>query len=258
MPPPPPPPQRNIVTEIQAWLMALPIVTRFLFVSTITITLVCNIGLISPQYMIFRLPLVVYKLQVWRLFTAFFVNQLSFNFLIHLYFLYQYSKNLETSLFSNRPADYAFFIAFSMATILILGWIVNSVSFSESLLLAIIYVWSQYFREMDVSFMFGVRFKAVFLPWAMVAMDYLMGYGLNIGKVVGILVGHFYYFLEKVYPESNGQAKILQTPAIFERFLPSNQQGGDGQGYTFTPPNRQNGPNGPNNGGHSWGPGRRL
>jgi len=46
-----------------------------------------------------------------------FFGKLSFGFLMHLYFLYNYSKSLETEHFVGRTADYVFFLTF-VATIL--------------------------------------------------------------------------------------------------------------------------------------------
>lgn len=49
--------------------------------------------------------------------TFVFFGKLSFGFLMHLYFLYNYSKSLETEHFVGRTADYVFFLTF-VATIL--------------------------------------------------------------------------------------------------------------------------------------------
>ncbi|RKO89458.1 hypothetical protein BDK51DRAFT_40926 [Blyttiomyces helicus] len=55
-----------------------------------------------------------------------------------------------------------------------------------------------------------------------------------ISKLVGIAVGHSYYFLDKIYPAANGGRRILYTPQILHDYFPS--EGGVGQGYTYTPP----------------------
>jgi hypothetical protein len=53
--------------------------------------------------------------QLWRVVTSvLFAGQLSFQFLMSLFMLYTYSKQLELEHFTGRTADYMVFVAFSV------------------------------------------------------------------------------------------------------------------------------------------------
>lgn len=65
--------------------------------------------------------------------------------------------------------------------------------------MVITYLWSRYFAEMTVSFLFGIRFKARYLPLALLALEAVMG-GNIIGGLLGIMVGHLYWFLREEWP----------------------------------------------------------
>jgi hypothetical protein len=97
--------------------------------------------------------------QLWRLVTCFFFDKLGLNFAVNLYFLYKNSLELETTLFAGRTADYVFFVLFQMVTLLAAGIWMKMMLLTEGLILAIIYLWAQFYRDRTVSFMFGFQFK---------------------------------------------------------------------------------------------------
>jgi hypothetical protein len=57
--------------------------------------------------------------------------------------------------------------------------------------------------EQTTRFMFGITFKTVYFPWALVALTVLLG-GSPVNQLCGIAAGHLYYFLEDIYPRQNG------------------------------------------------------
>lgn len=57
-----------------------------------------------------------------------------------------------------------------------------------------------------------IRFQALYFPWVLVAFDFLMG-GFPLPEILGIFVGHIYFFLEYIYPTTGG-IRILKTPQI--------------------------------------------
>lgn len=71
--------------------------------------------------------------------------------------------------------------------------------------------------------MFGViSFTAPYLPWVMLGFGFLVGNPIDM-SIVGIVVGHMYYFLEYVYPvvaEIRGwkRKRLLVPPRAF-RYL---------------------------------------
>lgn len=43
------------------------------------------------------------------------------------------------------------------------------------LIMSVLYVWAQLNRETIVSFWFGTRFKACYLPWVILGFNYIIG-----------------------------------------------------------------------------------
>ena len=62
-------------------------------------------------------------------------------------------------------------------------------------------------------------FRAPYLPWVLMVFSFLLGKSITV-ELLGMVVGHFYYFLEDVSPNKSGGIRILKTPrflsAIFD------------------------------------------
>ncbi|VDN49620.1 unnamed protein product [Gongylonema pulchrum] len=83
----------------------------------------------------------------------------------------------------------------------------------EPMVLSVLYIWCQMNRDQIVQFWFGTQFKAMYLPWILVGFNMILrGGGMN--ELIGILVGHTYYFLMFKYPQDFGGRQFLRTPQI--------------------------------------------
>ncbi|KAJ3008443.1 UNVERIFIED_CONTAM: hypothetical protein HDU68_003109 [Siphonaria sp. JEL0065] len=207
---------RSPLDEAQAWFNSIPLVTRYLFASSFALSIAAGAGLVSPYLLFLNWKKVYGSFEVWRLATSFVWYPLNYSYLTLLYFLYNYSWQLETSSqFHGRKADYLFFVLFSMVVILPLSVYLSQVILLESLVVSMLYFWSMNNKEQEVSFFFGLRFKAMFLPWVYIIFDFLTGAPFPpIPKLIGIFAGHVYYFLDTVYPENNGGARLLVPPSF--------------------------------------------
>ncbi|KAI8988814.1 Derlin [Pilobolus umbonatus] len=152
----PPPNQRN---ELAEWYYSIPPITKALFTLSIATTVLPAIGLVSPSSLILYWPSVRDRLQLWRLVTCFFYNNLDIGFAFNVYFLYRNSNQLETEVFGGQPADYLYFHLFTSGIQLVAGYFFRLYKFSDGLILSIAYLWAQHNRDQVVSFMFGARFK---------------------------------------------------------------------------------------------------
>uniref|UniRef100_A0A915P7G3 Derlin n=1 Tax=Meloidogyne floridensis TaxID=298350 RepID=A0A915P7G3_9BILA len=94
------------------WYRSIPLITRYWFTGATVIPLMGRFGLFSPYLMLLDFELFFYKFQLWRPLTALFyypvTPQTGFHWLLMCYFLYNYSKDTETSVYDGRPADYLF------------------------------------------------------------------------------------------------------------------------------------------------------
>lgn len=127
------------------------------------------------------------------------------------------------------------------------------------MVMSVIYVYCMLNQDQIVSFWFGTRFKARYLPWALFGMNFLLGGG-GMSELAGIIVGHLYYFVMLKYPAEQG-VTLLRTPQILHSYFP----GGNPAPYVpleraarpTTTAARQTPATTPST-GYNWGRGRRL
>jgi len=207
--------------SLQSWFNSVPPVTKFFLVSALSTAFLVNFGFISAYSLILDWDLIRNKFQAWRLISAFvFCGGFSFNFAMHVYILYQnclrYEMNPYNTGAGGNTADFLWLILLSMGLLLVIGYFFEMMILSESMLYVIIYVWSR--KDPDtITSIFGFKFKSLYLPWAYVAMKMLMGQSVT-PALVGIAVGHIYFFLVEIFPVSHGRTLIV-TPNFCSEFV---------------------------------------
>ncbi|KYQ99964.1 derlin-1 [Tieghemostelium lacteum] len=240
----------NAVTN---FIRSMPLVTRFLFVGCGLTTLLVNFGLIPFASIYFSPSLIFKSFEIWRLVTPFlFMGKLGLDFLFLLYFLYKYSTMLETGTFINRQADYFYLVLVNSILLLVFGLVIPSFIFmTKGLIMSIMYIWSRYYPEMDVTFFFGMKFKSIYLPWVFMGFNILMG-GLPIMEFCGVICGHVYYYISEIYPEAYRKPNYLATPSFIKGLFnqPDQVVAAGGVRGGAQPPQRAQ--------GHQWGGGNRL
>jgi len=258
-------------SDIQDWFKSLPIFTRYWFGLTVLFTILGRFSLLNPQWLILSWETFITNFHVWRPVTCLFFYPLSpktgFHFLINLYFLYNYSLRLETGVFDGRPADYFFMLLFNWVLAIIVALFMSIPFIMDPMVMSILYVWCQLNKDTIVNFWFGTQFKAMYLPWVLFGFNMIIAGG-GVMELVGILIGHMYFFLMFKYPQDFGGPSLLSTPGILYQWFP-NQRGGN-TGYGQAPASAQPGGGGGQGGGgggqgggafprpHAWGQGQRL
>eukprot|EP01100_Stratorugosa_tubuloviscum_P009071 TRINITY_DN379_c2_g2_i1.p1 TRINITY_DN379_c2_g2~~TRINITY_DN379_c2_g2_i1.p1 ORF type:complete len:227 (-),score=81.49 TRINITY_DN379_c2_g2_i1:35-715(-) len=222
--------------SIESWWSSIPPVTQKLFAGCGITTIIANLGFVSPAKLVFLPHLVFYKFEIWRLVTSFlFLGKLGFPFLISLTMIYQYSSSLEREKFGGRKADFVYMLFLSCSALLIIGWGLNYVILGRSLIFVLVYLWSRSNPNAIVSFFFGLRFQAVYLPWVLVGFHFLLNGSIPWQEIVGIFVGHLYYFLTDHLP-LRMRIQPLKTPQFFVRLFspaPIQNQPVWGRGYAL-------------------------
>jgi len=250
------------MSEITDWFKGLPTFTRFWFGLTVGTSLLGKFGLLHPRNLVLLYEPFVQKFQIWRAATALFYYPLSpqtgFHFLINLYFLYSYSLRLETGVFDGRPADYFFMLIFNWIISIIVALLADIMLLMDPMVLSILYIWCQLNKDVIVSFWFGTHFKAMYLPWVLLVFNMLVAGG-GLMELVGIFIGHLYYFLVFKYPQDFGGPALLTTPGFLYSLFPNRRNGAGGFGQ---PPAAGGGAGGGGGGGggqrHNWGAGHHL
>lgn len=243
------------MSDLGAWYRSLPLFTRYWLTLTVGFTLAGRFHLFKPQQLILLYEPIISNFQLWRPITALFYYPLSpstgFHFLINCYFLYSYSLRLERGQFEGRPADYLFLLTFNWMTCVILALLLEVPLLMDPMVLSVLYIWCQLNKDVMVSFWFGSRFKAMYLPWVLLGFNAIV-MGGAIMELLGIVVGHVYFFLMYKYPQELAGPRLISTPEIFYTWFPSTTSS---HGFG-TAPERRAEPPGPRR--HDWGRGHTL
>ena len=248
----------------QDWFRDIPIITKILVVSTVLSAAVVSFGLIAPHSLIFYWPTIYEKFEIWRLFTSVvFAGPFKFPFLMHTYMLYQNSLRYEQNAFNTgargTSADFLWMILFCTGILWVVSYVFDRHVLSEPLLFVIMYVRSR--REPEaLANIFGFKFRAIYLPWVYVAFRLLIGESI-VGPLIGIAVGHLYYFLVSVLPASHN-TDLLRTPEFCVSFVEwstgYSQPGLQPPRAPTSASTRPANVGGFNRGGYNWGSGRTL
>ena len=149
-----------------------------------------NLKIISPNQLVLFPPLILEKYELWRLFTAHLLSTGS-SMLWHIVFLYQYSRDLETSM-AHRKGDYVFLLILMMLAIDVAGASYGFMLLSEPFGMSIVTLFANADPQRTVNFMFGFQFKAQFLPWVLLAFVSLYDLrSLNLTVSVGCCHGRW-------------------------------------------------------------------
>lgn len=206
---------------LQEWFNNVPLITKILLVSTFLSGAALSFRFLDASSLVLIWGPIKDRFQVWRLFTPFILaGSFSFNFAIHLLVLYENCKRYESNPYDTgaggNTADFLWMLLLSMAALLLVAYVLNLYVLSEPLLYVILYVWSR--REPDTQLnIWGFRFKSLYLPWVYIAIRLIMG-GAITEPIIGIAVGHLYYFLVAVMPVAHGR-NLIRTPAFCSRFV---------------------------------------
>ncbi|KAI9197222.1 putative Derlin-2 [Polychytrium aggregatum] len=203
---------------LEEWYYEVPIITRTYLTMVIMTTAACLLKLVSPLWLYFHWEHIYRDREYWRLITSFlFVGEFSVDFFFHMFFLTRYSRMLEEGSFRGRTADY-FWMLFLVAVCLIIihplmGFGKSIPFLSSPLSFVLVYVWSRRnpYARMGI---FGFNFNAPYLPWVMLGLSITLHNVWPWGDLLGLVIGHIYYFLDDVYPNlaPNGQLVVSDPP----------------------------------------------
>ncbi|KAI8987450.1 Der1-like family-domain-containing protein [Mycotypha africana] len=95
-----------------------------------------------------------------------------------------------------------------------------------------VYIWSRRNPYIRLNFLGILVFSASFLPWVLLLFSIFLNGQIPTGDILGMLVGHIYYFLEDVWPRdpmSHGK-KWIKTPRIIRWLVEGNRPRDDSIG----------------------------
>ncbi|CAG8456645.1 8517_t:CDS:2 [Ambispora gerdemannii] len=82
----------------------------------------------------------------------------------------------------------------------------------------LVYIWSRRNPFIRLNFLGLFVFSAPFLPWVLLGFSLMLNNVFPVGDLMGIVVGHVYYFFEDVWPHerASGGRRLLKTPQFMQ------------------------------------------
>lgn len=237
----------------------LPTFTKWWLISVFATTFAISFGFIPYVKIAYFWPFVWEKFELWRLVTAFtFFGKFSFGFLFKLMMLVSFCWGYEADPFPTSPAagaggrsgDFMLMILCGMAMFWVVGYFFQFLFLSNPLLYMIMYVWSKRHPDEQVTLLFGMKCRGLYLPFVLAILSMVIGQDIT-AHIAGAAVGHLYYFLIRIVPNTYGRS-LLWCPQFLYTLMESfdnqeNYVGNAGGGQPQPPPRR-----------NMWGAGQVL
>ncbi|EPB88351.1 hypothetical protein HMPREF1544_04817 [Mucor circinelloides 1006PhL] len=215
---------------LETWFTEIPPITRIYVSAACCTSIAVQLGFIHPLQLWLNYESIAHDFQWWRLITNFFYfGPLSIDFGFHIFFLARYSRMMEEGFFRNKPADYVWLMVFSASVLLIIVPFASLPFMGSALSFTMVYIWARRNPYVRLNFLGLLVFTAPYLPWVLLIFSLCLGGQIPTGDILGVLVGHIYYFFEDVWPRdpvSQGK-KWLATPRIIRWLVEGNRPRGD-------------------------------
>ncbi|KAL7419131.1 hypothetical protein Q5752_005967 [Cryptotrichosporon argae] len=222
------------MADFSGVIKAIPPVTRTLLIATIAITGPCLLGLLAPRDVALSWFRVRKAYEAWRPLTGFFYGGQGFPLLYDLFMIYRNSSALETGVYMNDTADYAWLHLMLASFILILNIPFGMPFLFRPLLHAQTYTWCRANPTLKVSIFGLITIPTSLYPPALIVLDLITGGPFKaLGGLLGLLAGHIWWFISTYMPTyAPGRLRRpnpLATPRWFRSYF-----AGPAGGFTRT------------------------
>ncbi|PWI69909.1 ER membrane protein [Purpureocillium lilacinum] len=175
--------------------------------------------MVTPFQLFYSFRAVFVKSQYWRLVTTFlYFGPFSLDLLFHIYFLQRYARLLEES--SGRsPAHFSWLLLYAMASLIALSPLVSMPFLGHPLSSTLVYIWSRRNPDTRLSFLGLLVFTAPYLPWVLMAFSLFMHGTIPRDEIMGVVIGHVWYFFTDVYPPLHNGSRPLDPPGWWRRLF---------------------------------------
>eukprot|EP00477_Mikrocytos_mackini_P000818 GAHX01000876.1.p1 GENE.GAHX01000876.1~~GAHX01000876.1.p1 ORF type:complete len:212 (+),score=12.73 GAHX01000876.1:35-670(+) len=203
-----------MLNEIFTLVRRMPPFTRVYIAGIIATTGLCSIEYVSPYDLYYTPSQVLKEKEIWRILTTFlfFGQQFNLNFIFHLYFVYNYLSGFEKEVFMGNNSDFIMCLLFIGLGCLSIGPLLNLVFLGDSFISAVVYIWCRFNGLLRVAIFGFIETRASVFPFVILLFYFIVGNNLK-GELLGILVGHSYYFSYFVYHKLNPRkTELLRAP----------------------------------------------
>ncbi|KAK9468115.1 Derlin [Lipomyces arxii] len=194
----------NII-PFEAWFFEVPPVTRYWTSAAVLISVLVQCETLTPYQLFFSFRTVADTHQYWRILTTFlYFGPLSLDFIFHIFFMSRYSRMLEDTFYRNKTLDFLWLLLYSSLSLLLLSPMVSLPFLGSPLSFSLVYIWARRNPSIRLSFLGLFVFSAPYLPWVLFGFSLILNNALPKGDLLGIAVGHTYFFFEDVFPRLYG------------------------------------------------------
>ncbi|KAJ2159929.1 hypothetical protein GGF46_002656 [Coemansia sp. RSA 552] len=207
---------------LEEWYTQLPLFTRLYTTGIGVLTLALQLEWVSPFQLFYSYHSVFESGEYWRLVTSFlYLGNFSLDWLLNVYFIVRYCRDLEEGSYLNRPADFVWTVFLMCVVLLVLAPYLGAIFLGDLLVASLTYVWSRHYSYLFISFMGLFTTSAVYLPWVLIAFSALVENRWPTVDLVAIGVGHVFWFLADEWPQrpESGGSRPLQAPKFLCRML---------------------------------------
>jgi Derlin-2/3 len=203
------------------FVKSFPPITRCFLIISILVNVSCFLGCLKPIDLFLNFELIIYHLNLWRLFShIFFFGQIGIKSFFYIFFFSRYSKALESYSFQGKKEDYLSLFFFGNSVLLMLKLFVPEAQFlGPALTNMIVYLWSKKNAQQQINLINILHIRGSSLPLILLFSSLLLKQKTLKLDIMGIIAGHIYYYMEEVYPRLSGGQKILKTPFYFKFFF---------------------------------------
>ncbi|KAJ2805908.1 hypothetical protein H4R20_001902 [Coemansia guatemalensis] len=205
---------------LEEWYLQLPPFTRVYTTGIVVLTLALQMEWVTPFQLFHNNHNTFERGEYWRLFTTFlFLGGFSLDWMLNIYFIVRYCRDLEEGSYLNRPADFVWMIILMCSVLLALSPYLGVPFLGDLLISSLTYMWSRHYSYLFINIMGLFTTSAAYLPWILVAFSSLIENRWPTGDLVAIGIGHVFWFLSEEWPQraESGGIRLLRAPRILCR-----------------------------------------
>lgn len=111
-----------------------------------------------------------------------------------------FASLIEVDLFGRKPAEFVVFLLYVSISSILSSVFTREVFFGPIITLTCLYYWTKHHGNMSMQIMgLPINIKAAYAPFAYAAMNYYrQGFWGMIPNVIGIVLGHLYFYFHDV------------------------------------------------------------